>query len=258
MHIGSFDSGSPKMMAWSYVACTTAAVIVTSVELAFRNQRHPFGDKNFKAVGWWLAVSIIDAAVGLLMLAGVVGVEILDPSAVSGTNKVLQGIVVGALGPLALRSPVRRTQIHDQEAQAVGITYFYDLARLRAIYALDERFVCLKRRDVVIIKDAWRCQGLDSRLVAASLHRHLNDHPHLADDQRDRIFAAAANSLTLPGEDQCMTALIKLIRQERFSSLVDELNSYEPGSIQLEELAVFESISDEEDLEIVEDEISSS
>jgi len=254
------------MNVWSYLACVGAAVVATSIELAFRNQRHPFGDKMFKAVGWWLAVAIIDAAVGLLMLAGAVGIQILDPSTVSNTNKILQGIAVGALGPLALRSPVRRTQIQDQEYQ-VGITYVYDVARLQATYALDERFVRLKRRDVTVKKDAWQGRGLDSSLVAAAIHRHVDDHQRLAVDQQDRVSAVTANSLTLPSEDQRMTALIKLIREARFASLIDELNMYELGSMRVKDVIVSSSsnavsvenvevvVVSDEDLEVVEDEV---
>lgn len=243
------------MNVWSYLACGSAAVVVTSIELACRNQRHPFGDRKFKAAGWWLAVAIIDVAVALLTLAGAVSIEILDPSVVSNSNKILQGIAVGVFGPLALRSPVRKTQVHDHDTQ-VGVTYVYDVARLYAAYALDDRFVQLKRRDVVAMKGAWLRRGLDSRLVAAAIQRHLNDHERLEVNQRERVVKAVENSLTLPSEDQCMIALIKLIRQERFASLVDELGSYELGSIEIEEPTPPEPALDD-DFEVVEDEVAS-
>ena len=66
------------MILYAYAACGVAAAIVTSVELAFRNQRHPFGDRRFKASAWWLFVVLIDAIVGCLMLLGAVAADVVD------------------------------------------------------------------------------------------------------------------------------------------------------------------------------------
>ncbi|GAA5166878.1 hypothetical protein GCM10023321_58710 [Pseudonocardia eucalypti] len=213
------------MSITQYAIGAVAAAGVTSMELIFRSQRHPFGDRKMKAVGWWLAVAALDAGVACAMLAGAVGIELVDPATVDHGNELLKALVIGGLGPLALRSPVRKTKVKDQDS-TVGMTYVYDIARLYALYALDERYVRLKRNDVRKTRAHWKALGLDSRKVAAAIRRHLTDHDRLDIEKRDAITAGVANSMTLPTEDERLSALIKLINLSRFSALCDELSAY--------------------------------
>ncbi len=176
------------MSVAQYVVSAAAGGSVTCVELSFRSQRHPFGDRRMKAVGWWVTVAALDSGIACAMLAGAVGAKLIDPASANQSNQIIQAILVGALGPLALRSPVRKAKVKEQES-TIGITYIYDIARLYGMYALDERFVRLKRNDVQKTRVQWKLRGLDSRKVAVAIRRHLDDHDRLDSERRDEVTA---------------------------------------------------------------------
>lgn len=214
-------------MSWvSYVIAFVTASIATSAELSFRNQRHPFRDKRSKAVCWWCVIAIIDGLVSLAVLAGLTASNVVS-KVPSGSPPFVLGIVVGILGPLALRSPVRKSEVKGQESP-VGITYVYDIVRLYSIYALDERMTRLKRRDVSDMRRKWAALGVTAEIVAGEIQAHLKDHDQLADDVKVRVAGEVENALTIPEEDQRLDMLIKIVRKERFRSLIDYFSS-SPG-----------------------------
>lgn len=207
----------------SYFAALGASTIVTSVELALRNQRHPFNDRRWKAVGWWIVVVAIDALVGFSILFGLVNTSVISPNLPHGASAWGSGVVIGFLGPLALRSPVRKSKLKDTEVP-VGITYVYDAARLFSLYALDERMVRLKRKDVSRTRESWKTAGHKPFELVEELRVHVEEHERIDDDARQRIGIELENLLTLPGEDQQFDMLIKLMRRERFKAMMDDFS----------------------------------
>lgn len=172
----------------------------------------------------------IDVTIGIAILFGIVSVKLAGSSEIDLAKGIWLGIILGILGPLALRSPVKKTQINNKEA-TVGITYVYDLARVNALYALDERFVRLKRRDVTLRRERWQSCGIDVDEIASEFNRHIDDHERMAEDRRAEIRASMENILTLPNEDLRMNGLIKLMRTARFTSLIDEFDSRVPIAV---------------------------
>ena len=144
----------------------------------------------------------------------------------NGTNHILAGAVIGLVGPLALRSQVATKKIADKDSP-VGITYVYDLARINALYALDERMVRLRRRDVRQRRQRWYVLGLDAELVATEFVRHVNEHERIPEERRQSLKDQALALLEVRGsEDLRMDGMIKLLRKERFGALIDELDAY--------------------------------
>lgn len=211
------------MSIFAGLALIGSSTLVTCVELSYRNQRHPFGDKHFKAVLWWAATVVIDAAVGLAVFVGVVTVKLTDQADIKAASGISLAVTIGVLGPLALRSPVKNSNISNKEA-GVGITYVYDLVRLNALFALDERFVRLKRRDVMNRRERWQAQGINIEEILEELNRHIDDHTRMSADRREQIRENIRNVLTVPDEDVQMNGLIKLMKAERFNSLIDEFD----------------------------------
>lgn len=211
------------MSVLAVLALVITSVVVTCIELSYRNQRHPFGDKRLKAILWWVAIATVDAAVGIAVFFGVASVKLASDTSLKTANGVWLGIIIGVLGPLALRSPVKSSSIANKQA-TVGITYVYDLVRLNALFALDERFIRLKRRDVTARRMRWQSQGLSVDEIVIELNRHIDDHEHMMPDRREQIRESIRNVLTVPDEDVQINGLIKLMKAERFNSLIDEFD----------------------------------
>ena len=212
------------MAVTTVVALSAASGMVTSIELSYRNQRHPFGDRHFKAFLWWVVVVAVDAGVGVAVLFGVLTVKLAGQENFNTANGVWLGIIVGVLAPLALRSPVKNSTISNKQT-TVGITYIYDLIRLNALLALDERFVRLKRRDVTIRRERWQSRGVDVQQVVNEFQRHIDDHVRLPADRREDIRRRVRIILTVPDDEAQMNGLIKLMKSERFNSLIDEFDA---------------------------------
>lgn len=206
-------------LGWALFAC----LVVTSVELLYRNQRHPFGDRMQKAAAWWFCVVALDCAVAGLMLIGVLKSGNLGLSTIDNSPRWVIAALIGILGPLALRSPIRTAEVQGKDS-GVGITFVYDRARLYALYALDERLVRLRRRDVTQMRNEWVKAGLTPAVVAHEIRAHLAAYDRLDDASRERIEAQSVTCLSFPDEDDQMEALIKLLRGERLRSLVDDFS----------------------------------
>jgi len=206
-------------LAWALIGC----FVVTSIELLYRNQRHPFGDRMQKAAAWWFCVVALDCAVAGLMLIGLLSSGNLGVNTSHDKRGWLFAALIGVLGPLALRSPIRTSEFQGKDS-GVGITFVYDRARLYALYALDERLVRLRRRDVTQMRIEWMRAGLTPSLVAHEIQTHVAEYDRMEDAARERIEAQSRTCLSIPDEDDQMEALIKLLRGERLRSLIDDFS----------------------------------
>jgi hypothetical protein len=174
------------MSVSAVVALGAASAAVTSVELSYRNQRHPFGDRHFKAFLWWIVVVAVDAGVGIAVFFGVLTVKLAGQANFNAAKGIWLGIIIGVLGPLALRSPVKNSTISNKQT-TVGITYVYDLIRLNALLALDERFVRLKRRDVTVRRERWQSCGIGVDEIVDEFQRHIDDYDRLPTERSEQI-----------------------------------------------------------------------
>lgn len=209
------------MATSSVLICAGAgAACITLVELAYRNQRHPFGDRKQKALLWWLSLIAIDSLLAAGIVFGLSEFEVLRIAPETVLPAWAQGLVMGALGPLALRSPIRTKEIRNEQA-SIGLTYIYDIVRLYIFFAVDERMVRLRRADVTDLRLRWMGGGVGVDDVADYLRKHIDDHPQLPEEAKEETREAVKQSLTLPTEEQQVDALIKLLRARRFSSVRD-------------------------------------
>lgn len=199
-------------MVGQYVAAAAAAVAASCVLLWNRHRRTPFGEK--RAIAWWVAIAALDAFAAALCLAGIFGLK------VEGQSGVARAIVIGVLGPLALRSPVGTRRIRGR-IEAVGPTLVYDLARKPMDQELDERMTRLKRKDVRKWRDALAATGWTSTIFASRLREHVADLP--ARDTRDvqRIEERIVAALTVPTEAGKMKALLNVALNEHFTGLLE-------------------------------------
>ena len=211
--MGVYDLG------WALFGCFA----VTSIELLYRNQRHPFGDRRQKAAAWWFGVVALDCVLAGLMLIGLIKTGSLGLSTTDDSPSWVVAALIGVLGPLALRSPIRKAEVQGRDS-SVGITFVYDIARLYALYALDERIVRLRRRDVTQMRTEWIHAGLIPTLIAHEIRAHVAEYNRMDDMSRERIQLQSMTCLSFPDEDDQMEALIKLLRAERLGSLVDEFS----------------------------------
>lgn len=205
------------------ILAATAAFLVSTVELAFRNQRHPFGDLRNKALWWWIVVAATDAAVAVLVNLGFTGAAGLPKSNAQG-NPLIAAVLVGVLGPLALRSPIRKKEVAGRET-GVGITYVYDVIRLASLRALDERLVRLRRLDVDKRCATWTGAGILPEEVWVAIEAHVEEYQQLEPGAREEILSGVAVCQSFPTDAQQMESLIKLMRQNRLQSLIDEFSA---------------------------------
>lgn len=215
---------------WTLISLAIAVIVVTSIELAFRYQRLPLGDDRCKAIWWWITVAIMDMIVGFLVFYGFIAAGILQKYGLNiNSNKndpLAVGAVIGLIGPLALRSQVATKKIAGKDSP-VGITYVYDVVRINALYALDERMVRLKRRDVRERRYKWITLGLDAEIVAAEFLHHLDDHEHISEDRLEMLKSHISLILDVRDDESVrLDAIIKFLKKERFGALVDELDRY--------------------------------
>jgi hypothetical protein len=210
------------MTAVAYACAGGGSALVTTIELLFRNQRLPVGDFKMKAVGWWLVVTVIDVLIACVGLFGLVKLGVVD----SATEKIdqawLLGFVAGILGPLALRSPIRESKVDERES-LVGMTYIYDAARLRAMYALDDRLLRLRRQDVSKVKEKLKAKGMTVEVLITKTREHVEEHPALTEDRKDDIRSKIALIETVRDDDKQFDGVVKLLREVRFNGLLDEV-----------------------------------
>lgn len=206
-----------------FVFSGVGAALITLVELSYRHQRHPLGDRRSKALGWWLLLALTDASIALGITFGLTEFDVVQLSPNASLPDWGKGLAIGIIGPLALRSPIRTKEIRSEDAP-IGITYIYDIVRLYILFAVDERMVRLRRADVTNMRTRWMNEGLSPIEVADYLRRHIEEHPQLQQHSKEEANESVRQCLTLPAEEQQMDALIKLLRANRFSSVRDHFS----------------------------------
>ena len=207
-----------------FIGAGISSAVITVVELVCRNQRHPFGDRLNKALFWWLLLALLDAALAMAIVAGVAEADILALAPEAELPSWWQGVIIGAVGPLALRSPIRTKKIRNEDAP-IGVTYVYDIARIYIFFAVDERMVRLRRSDVTDLRVRWITGGVIVADVAEYLRKHVEEHPQLSLEAKEEVSEAVGQCQTLPTEEQQMDGLIKLLRSRRFSAVRDHFTS---------------------------------
>jgi hypothetical protein len=209
-------------------AAAAAAGVTAHILLSQSHRRHPLWDK--RGVGWWVALVVLDMGVAVGLLLGVLGpVDNLD-----GAAGVARALAVGVVGPLGLRTPVRRTRIRGRSVVG-GFTVIYDWMRIPMDQHLEERIIRLRREDRARVYDRMTAQGWTAPSFARRLEEHLGDLQHNRDpgdlSQITKSFVAA---LTVPTEPEQLLGLIKVAIEERFSGPIEDCSARPPTSTELQ------------------------
>jgi hypothetical protein len=208
----------------AYVAACIVAGLAASIYLHQKHGRHPMGDERGVAVRWWTSLVALDIGVAAGLLTGTFTVVSLEH--LQGSAGVARGLAIGLFGPLALRSPVREVRIGGR-SETVGITYLYDRARIFLERGLDERITRLRRADRKSVVEEIERTNWDSTSLRGRLDEHLDDRKTLHPADRERIERKIISAMTLPA-DQRLSGLVKVILDERFTGLLDDLKAAAP------------------------------
>ncbi|MFJ9780651.1 hypothetical protein ACIRSS_13775 [Amycolatopsis sp. NPDC101161] len=173
---------------------------------------------------------LVDYIAASLLMLGYAKVAAVDNVTKGNVSEIVAGLAVGLLGPLALRSPVKRSEVKGKSV-SVGFTYLYDVARLNAVFALDERMVRLRRQDLNVIRGRWMAAGLLPAGIAEEVVRHAKEMPSIDEADKKRIGKEVASVLTLPDEEEKFNMLITILRNERFRSIIDHYNDLAKSSV---------------------------
>lgn len=209
------DAGCAEILA-----AFVAALVATSAELRWEHDRFPVGTSAGSAFGFWALLVAIDGVVAVLAVLTVLDVQV----DVQGAEGIFRAAVVGLVGPLGLRSPVRRASVGGTQ-QSVGVTYVYDLLRYRVDWVLDERMTRLRRRDVAQSSNALISRGLLSKDAADLVSRHIRSRRRLTPVEMQDIQDGLEASLTLPSEDDRMEALVNVLHRHRLHGILKELST---------------------------------
>ncbi len=218
------------MPGLAFPVAVVTAVIITSAALWFKHGRHPFGHREWRPAFWWTSIAVADALVAAAILGG--GVAAIGLNGLTELGWV-SWIAIGALGPLGLRSPVRKTKVGDKE-EPVGLTEYYDRYRIACDRQLDDQLTRLRRRDrekiLEILSDkGWSDVALCGAIVLHASELRSRDQLELEDLKR-RLKVA----LSLTSEDERLDALTKVMLDERFSSLVRDVQSRGPKQTEIQ------------------------
>lgn len=209
----------------AFATAAIAALLATSFFLGNKHGRHPLGDEKRKALWWWLGLIALDVLAAELIVTGAIGLS-GGPDDWSGA---LRGAAVGILGPLSLRSPVRETPIRGRP-EPIGFTYVYDRARIWLDDGLDERITRLRRADRQALEQEVQQQGWSDVPLLGLVNKHLTDVKRLrgVPAEQERIRTGMHKAFTLP-EGGRLPALIKIVLDERFSGVIDDLKARAPS-----------------------------
>jgi hypothetical protein len=194
------------------------AAAISAVSLLNRFRRHPFGDRRARALLLWLSVMGVDIGAFAFFAAGysvIEGVAPLDPSSVVGW------LLAGAAVPLALRSPIRETEVAGTQ-RAVGITYIYDWVRAQLEVRLDGRLTELRRSDERAAVDRLVAKGLGFEQFKAELIDHFDQAQRLSAEARIGIAAAIEKASTLDPPSN-LRGLVRIARENQAGALIERL-----------------------------------
>lgn len=200
-----------------------SAFIVTICELRFEHGAFPPRRSAWKAIGLWLTLGVVDAAVGVGVAAGLVAVEI-DEAGATGAVRML---MVGVLAPLGLRSPIRKASVGGS-TEGVGITYFYDVIRYRLDWALDERMTRVRRERTNDLLARLENRGWSPPAVASEIRSHLSERRKMSEEDDQTVREAVTASLTMPEVSERLRALVVAMTEARLHSLVEDLAGKSP------------------------------
>ncbi|WP_163188656.1 hypothetical protein [Cellulosimicrobium sp. SL-1] len=198
-------------------SAAAAAILVTFFELYERSQAHAFSRSRWRGLTSAVMVALLDGLVAALVATGFV-----LPAAMaipSGAKGLIYGVLCGVLGPLALRSPVRKVEKGDA-VESVGITYVYDRARGRLLYSYDERMAWSIRREVAALRQSLVSRGVTPHQFASEIIEHSAHHAGLTEELRAEIRTGVERSLRLRTDELRLDSLLKLARERRFVSLL--------------------------------------
>lgn len=209
----------------AYLGALVATTAVTSTVLWYRHGRHPFGDHGALALRWWGAVVAIDWVVAALLLTG--SLALVSLGQLSGLDGVARAIAIGILGPLGIRSPIREVDIGGKP-EKVGLTTIYDKSWIYCDRRLDGQITLLRRKDRETVLADVQAQGWNPSALAGRIEEHVAELRSLTKPEQDTMMKGAAGCLSLPTEGKQLSALIKVMMDERLNSLVSQVRESGP------------------------------
>lgn len=208
--------------ALPWVAGILLCAAVTVMQLHEQYRSWPFGDVRFKAAVLWAAMCMLDIAVGVLFSAFGAAISMAGPLEISLVGQTYWGpAILVPMIPLALRSPVRKVEIAGQEV-SVGITEYYDRARLSILRRIDDRQTALVRsRNYATARDLM-ASGLSFIDFEREAHEHFSGlkvwTPAHLKEMTERLNAVS----TLPTEVERFRGLVSLLREQQLESIIEQ------------------------------------
>jgi hypothetical protein len=212
-----------------YIVACAAAGVVSWIDLLTEHRRHPFGDR--RTVRWWFPILALDVGVAAGLVIG--GHSGLDISADAASAMTWTWVLVGALGPLGLRRPIARVPVAWQRfwggKQKVGLTYGYDFIRIWLDSGLDDAITTVRRHDKkVVVHECFEMQWRPLTM-AILVWEHVADLHTLEDYDRTRIAMALTAALQdPPSDEQAASAIVSVIFEWRFRSLIEDMKKAPP------------------------------
>jgi hypothetical protein len=160
----------------------------------------------------------------LALVAG--GYAKLGDVDLSQSGGVVAWLIAGAVVPLAIRSPVRTTNLRGRERQ-VGATFIYDWVRVRLEDPLDARMSEVERSDIRDRTDKIQARGWTFEQVRREFVDHL-DHRKMSQDDRLAIAGLVADTETLQPPAH-LRALVRVIRDHDGGPLLARLEREGPA-----------------------------
>ena len=187
-----------------YVAAGLAAAVTSTAQLLADHGRLPYGNNSLRAIGWWLLILALDGLVAVGATRGIVPIADMGTVNASGAARA---VLVGVLAPLALRSPIRKASVAGSP-EPVGVTYVYDVVRIRLEWALDERMTRLRRVDSKTAIKALADKGWTGRTLGPEIIRHVKSRRKMEPDSVSAIIQSVYSSQTLPTEPEQLEGLV--------------------------------------------------
>ncbi|MGP0100353.1 MAG: hypothetical protein ACLPUT_01860 [Solirubrobacteraceae bacterium] len=208
-----------------YALAAIPAAGISSFLLTREHRRHPFGDARQRALWWWCGLLFLDAAVAALLLTGALK---LDPSTqLDGIKGPLRAFVLGVLGPLAFRSPIREKDIKHR-TEGVGITYLYDLIRIAMDRRLEDRIIHLRRSDRERVYTHCQKLAWDSVSFRGRIEEHLDELRSRDKGEMEKLYASVRAAMTSDDETLRIRTLITISISEGFRALLADCQKQSP------------------------------